>query len=107
MNRRKVPEKSPKRKEVPSDKQKTNILDLQKYLGSRIEVKAGGRECKPKRRRSERRRLKDKDSSSLLKKIVKACLANFSLVTGKLSGFDQLMNLVLEETAERLRGRTG
>ena len=63
---------------------KENILDLGKYIDKEISVKFnGGREgqCAPRFRRTELT----------------------STVTGTLKGYDQLMNLVLDDTKELMR----
>ena len=67
---------------------KENILDLTKYMDKEITVKFnGGREGR---------------SSSLL--VVESLLTKRMLVVGTLKGYDQLMNLVLDDVKELLRG---
>jgi len=64
------------------------ILDLSKYVNERIRVKfTGGREGK-----------------SLLQPEVSICQRYNPLVTGILKGYDQLLNLVLDEVQEELLG---
>lgn len=66
---------------------KENILDLNKYINKEVNVKFnGGRESKlPKRSR---------DEISLTE----------SPVIGTLKGYDQLMNLTLDDARETMRG---
>lgn len=77
-----------------SERKKENILDLSKYLEKGITVKFnGGREgmC-----------LSQKRSSSGMLPGTNTWTAY--LVTGTLKGFDQLMNLVLDNVKETTRG---
>ena len=67
---------------------KENILDLTKYMDKAVTVKFnGGRESEhPQQSRSGQ-------------------LADILLVTGILKGYDQLMNLVLDDVKEVMRGQ--
>jgi U6 snRNA-associated Sm-like protein LSm7 len=70
---------------------KENILDLTKYMDKAVTVKFnGGRESEhpPSSHRNLTRQF-----------------ANVFLVTGILKGYDQLMNLVLDDVKEVLRGQ--
>lgn len=75
-----------------SERKKENILDLSKYLEKGITVKfSGGRE----------------GMCSSQKRVVVWNVTNTwttYLVTGTLKGFDQLMNLVLDNVKETTRG---
>ena len=64
------------------------ILDLSKYMNERIRVKfTGGRE------------------GAYCLQIIRACdETHISPVTGLLKGYDQLLNLVLDEVEEQLQG---
>lgn len=90
---------------------KENILDLAKYLDKQINVKFnGGREgslarsplasllCLVRSREGE----KSKEAKKAKK--AKANRPNSHLVVGVLKGYDQLMNLVLDDVQELLRG---
>lgn len=67
---------------------KENILDLTKYMDKEITVKFnGGREGR---------------SPPLLE--IERLLTKRTLVVGTLKGYDQLMNLVLDDVKELLRG---
>lgn len=68
---------------------KENILDLSKYMDKQITVKfSGGRE----------------GNKGNLVALQRAVEANFPAVIGTLKGYDQLMNLVLDEVKEALTG---
>jgi len=72
------------------DRKKENILDLTKYMDKEIMVKFnGGREG-------------EMGAAALSRNV---CQANdWRLVTGMLKGYDQLMNLVLDNVKEVTRG---
>lgn len=66
---------------------KENILDLTKYMDKEVIVKFnGGRE----------------GLFSFLSSM--GCVANDRIVSGILKGYDQLMNLVLDDVKEKMRG---
>jgi small nuclear ribonucleoprotein (snRNP)-like protein len=80
---------------------KENILDLGKYMDKQITVKfTGGREglfSFPKFGRVERRGGEREEKRELM-------WSGNIIVTGTLKGYDALMNLVLDDVSEVLRG---
>jgi hypothetical protein len=83
------------------------VLDIEKYMDKRVRVKfSGGREgARPRTGRRAGRRLCGVGSPRLFF-IPRTLLspARLRAVTGVLKGFDPLLNLVLDETIEFLRG---
>lgn len=68
---------------------KENILDLTKYMDKEVIVKfSGGRE----------------GVFFIITLSAGDCLTNGMIVSGLLKGYDQLMNLVLDEAKEMMRG---
>jgi U6 snRNA-associated Sm-like protein LSm7 len=92
-----------------------DVMDLEKYVDKRIRVKfAGGREgtsVTPKsnteisggsaKRRPQRTRAASQPAASLTQHCA-LCLLSLPAVVGVLKGFDQLANVVLDETQELL-----
>lgn len=94
----------------PTMSRKESALDLAKFIDKGVRVKlAGGREGEEDeggRRREPHHPSSFSARAAQAPSTITPTISNTNTVAGVLKGYDQLLNLVLDEAREYLRGET-